>query len=252
MKRFGRTLGIATVLALLGTGAWAVPVYQDGVLDLVDVFASIGLGYDVVANQNNNAYYTHDAGTGSMATFVFTDMYGLDNYIGDFGIYSKATQEKLSLFGSNYTGQTSVTFYADGHVRAVYLGPLTDAVTDTTFGQDFGFYADFGSVVYSDPALNSSYVAGDQNTYSDWMIMFQGDGITNLNAINDFAGGTFTANQWLICSDGVLHGPGQLDFNDVVVLVESIQPIIPEPGTMLLLGAGLVALGVTQRKRGRP
>jgi hypothetical protein len=263
MKRFTRILGFAAGLALLGTGAWAVPVYNYGAGDLASVFSDIGLGYDVVADQSNNAYYAGDAFTNSSSAFLFTDVYGIGNFAGDFGLYSKATHEKLSLFNSNYTGTTSVKFYADGHVRAIYDDIPAAADTLTTFGRDFGFYIDFsspiptfaqvgaGGIYYSDPTMNPSYVAPDQNTYSDWMIMFQGDG-TVLNPYNGLPGGAFTPNQWLICADGVLQGPGLLGFNDAVVMVESIQPIIPEPGTILLLGAGLVALGVTQRKRGRP
>jgi hypothetical protein len=46
-----------------------------------------------------------------------------------------------------------------------------------------------------------------------------------------------------------LPGLGDMDYNDLVVEVRGAAPATPEPGTLLLLGSGLVGMGAVARRR---
>ena len=48
-----------------------------------------------------------------------------------------------------------------------------------------------------------------------------------------------------------LAGLGDKDYNDLVVQVSGAAPATPEPGTLLLIGSGLVGMGAAARRRNR-
>lgn len=266
-------LSVLVLGLFLATGsAFAVPVYQDGTNDLVDVFNTLGLtaqGYDVVNSQKVPNAYWNPSGVGTISSFRFTDI----SFAGasEFGLYNNATGEKLMLFDATYDdGSTStLTFNVNGSATVVRYDGISQSsvqTTATTFGTTFGFYikSDGGysnGTYYSDPSKNPGWTPDwnqdgtpdDPNTYNDWMLFYQGATGVNLNAAYGFAGGFFGADDWLIATDGWVHWDpkwGMLDFTDAVILIESVRPV-PEPATMLLLGAGLLGLAAVTRRRNR-
>jgi hypothetical protein len=79
------------------------------------------------------------------------------------------------------------------------------------------------------------------------MVAFQGAGQSA-----DFLGtGTGTApwlsNEWVIAWEDLLYMRSDMDFNDLVMIVESVTPV-PEPGSMWLLAAGLLGLFILRRR----
>ncbi|MDL0430796.1 PEP-CTERM sorting domain-containing protein [Marinobacter sp. TBZ242] len=144
-----------------------------------------------------------------------------------FGIFNPTSGEKLEVFSgsdSAIAGET-VSFNTTTGI-ATHDG--TGASAD--IGVTFGFFIDngLGNVWYSDPAMNG----GD-----------------------DFAGlydTTGTSGEGLFGSDILVAfedtETGDRDYNDVVVGLTDVAAV-PEPGTLALMGMGILGLGVSRLRK---
>ncbi len=135
----------------------------------------------------------------------------------------------LEVFNGPASPITSITLAFDIDAGTVTnTGTGLSAEIDTTFG--FYLAAADGNTYYSHTALNADSV--------DHLQVFD----TRDNSVGALLGSDVV----LAWED--LYGGGDLDFNDLVVGVSDIHPV-PEPGTVLLLGVGLLGLIGLGRKR---
>ena len=182
-----------------------------------------------------------------------------------FGLYSYQTGMLVPVFdmaaatgAANPSATVNFGDYdRDGFTDDVGVTSLDSSAilgTYMDFGSDvFGYYT---SVGYNNPGAGDyrpgstaviHYTEDDKNGDSAWALTFQGHGGTL-----DMPGGLpyvdFDNNHWLVAFE-TFNNPGTYkDFDDFIVVVESVQPV-PEPATMLLLGAGLIGLAGMGRKK---
>jgi hypothetical protein len=268
MRKFALCLAVLSML-LLVTGTTMAAVFGDGgaslqgTLDGITIAPNPGISSVNVLTDDLpdmiDSYWGITGTGGSVSTLVIElASFASTNTFGVFDATNPMTKAQL-FDGAATTGSQvtlSITSLGDVYINHVDTG--------IDFGGTyFGFYMDSrlghpgwtGGLWYSDTSLNVDGM--------DHMYAYQGKNIDTVQ-ISPWGPGLWTDSEFVIAFEDLhqMHWGNQNgindgypewsdvepDFSDMVVMVESVQPI-PEPCTLLLLGLGLVGVAGIGRKK---
>ena len=211
-----------------------------------------------------------NTGKGSVSTIIF-ELGAAFAPWNNFGVYdSLDASNTLQIFAGGHTEGDSRTLFifgtGDVYLDTYYIDPaqpwLGYRPADATFpNQQYGFYLDstgltlgdpayaFGNMFYSDTGLNPD---GEDHMYA-----YQGVGDTMYipdppplpGDPQTYTEGTIGPSYFILAWEDLDASAGwtDRDYEDMVVLVESVQPI-PVPGAVLLGILGLSAAGIKLRR----
>lgn len=253
-KRVGFLACLLMVALVTVQASAAVVNYSDGGKALQAVLDGITLGpvpgkssVDVTVDGVSDAYDSYWSITGSSAT-VTTFVVSITSEKGQvFGVYDALDPTNRAVIFTGKPGAGSqVTFAMDDQGNYTAYSPSGIISTGTFASKNrFGYYLTTSNfdTFFSDSSLN--YDDG-----FDHMAAFAG-GKGDTIKIGTNSPGEWQSTQYILAwEDGDSRIPGlALDFNDFVVLVESVKPV-PEPAAMLVWGfLGIVGLCWLRRRK---
>lgn len=215
----------------------------------LDAITVGGPNIDTVNDQTGSQLFTNTATGSSIGSFMF-EIAGFAS-TNKFGIYNQNGEKAMLFDGVNDSGDRAVVdFLGDGSVSVSSRGRSPGYTSSTidrdyaNFGNIFGYYLERGdgTTFYTENSRN-------QSSYQQ-AVVYQGNNQTKLQLAGKQPG-TFTQDEYIIAFEDLFRGgSSDSDFNDLVVMVESVQPTsVPEPATLAGLGLVAGALGLKGRRK---
>jgi len=202
--------------------------------------SSVDVNTDYLDDEMDSSWRITATG-GSVATIVI-ELAAYAN-LNEFGVYDPYDPtKKVTIFtGSEGEGaMATLSILLDG---SVVLNTVDTGVNFTSFV--FGYFlktpnSDPNVYFYSDSSLNADGY--------DHMLAYQGKDVDYFSPDPDvYPYGLWSDQEFVLAWEDLPGNSSDGDYDDFVVMVESVDPI-PEPATMLLVGASLLGIGFVGRR----
>lgn len=199
--------------------------------------------------QAQTPFWSVTGSSGSVSTILLQIAGDANNYT--YGIFDPTNiNNKLAIF-TDAPNQWSATLSVFTNGGYSINDPNTPQIT---FGETnrFGFYLtnnETGLTFYSLPSLNET--GGD--LYPDGtphMVAYQGNDKGHIREMGNRPGGLWDSGEFIMAWEDLPFGSSDLDYNDFVVLTESVHPV-PEPAVLGMFGLGLLAIAMAAGLRRR-
>ncbi len=243
MSKLNKSLMAAVAAGMLAvSGASGAVTFSDGGTGLQGVInGKIGPGLvNVNADQMSDdadSYWAFGHTSGSIQVILGENTLNAGN--NSFGLFSGMSTAAI-FNGGDSIGDNATVSYLGGNINVTIFNSVGGFVRSNApvawTSNTFGFYLNNGTDTFkSDTSKNTTALA---NGSLDAMVAYR-----NVDP------GT-PGESILAFEDNTVNGQGNrdTDYDDFVVMVESVYPV-PAPATLALLGLGLIGIGYRARRK---
>lgn len=244
MKKTNVIIGLVTAISLTASLAFATQIRPVSINnttgeDSLQTILNANFDSSIDAISDQTSYAAWKPAEGDVDAYLVRLVSPSGN--GTLGIYSLATGAEYNLLSTSATAT-----HADFRINSSGSIRINDGSWIAGFGRNFGFFwKDNNLKSYTEDAKN-----GDTALALTYFVASD----TNLTGIlgSELGDGAKASgnNDWVLAFDNFKLGINDFDYNDAVFYIEDMNPV-PEPGTILLLGGGLIGLGLYGRKRAK-